>query len=170
MSNINERFYMACYKGDLNIAKELYGLDPSILESPDRARNCFYYACINSHIHVAQWMAAIVEHIILFDPYLLMDICTMTNNQPIAEWVHNTFPVEASKDNHFSFRIACVNSPEIAEWLMKVYPYKYYKDSMGYGCVRNERDERWERRKYVVLFFYKASPYKDIWRKIIEYI
>lgn len=161
---------MACYRGDLDVAMKLYEQDPSILESRDRARNCFYYACINSHIHVAKWMASIIENIILFDPYLLIDICTISNNQPIAEWVHDTFPVEVAKDNHFSFRVACVNSPKIAEWLMTVYPYKYYKDSSGFGCVRDERAERWERRKYAVMFFYRASTYKDIWRKIIGYI
>ena len=161
---------MACYRGDLGLAKELYDLDPSTLESQDRARNCFYYACTHSHINVAKWMASIVEHVVLFDPYLLIDICTISRNQQIAEWVHDTFPVEVAKDNHFTFRVACRSSPEIAQWLMKMYPYKYYIDVSGNGCVRNERDERWEKRKCAVMLFYRASPYRDIWRKIIEYL
>ena len=86
MNGIYVQFYMACYNGDLDVVKELYGKDPSILESRDRARNCFYYACIHSHIHIAKWMASIVEHVILFDPYLLIDICTISKNQAIAEW------------------------------------------------------------------------------------
>ena len=170
MNNNYTQFFMACYRGDLDAVKELYEADPSILESPDRAQGYFYYTCINSHIDIAKWMAHKVENNILFDPYLLIDICTISKNQQIAVWVHDTFPVEIEKDNHFTFRVACVSSPEIAQWLMQVYPYKYYIDASGNGCVRNERDERWERRKYAVIYFYRASTYKDIWRKIIGYI
>jgi len=170
MNNNYTQFFLACYRGDLDGVKELYGLDPSILESQDRAHGYFYYACINSHIDIAKWMASKVENNILFDPYLLIDICTISKNQQIAVWVHDTFPVEIDKDNHFTFRVACVNSPEIAQWLMQVYPYKYYIDASGNGYVRDARSERWEKRKCAMMYFYKASPHKDIWRKIIGYI
>jgi hypothetical protein len=170
MNNTYTQFYLACYTGDLNLVKDLYKSDTSILESRDRARVYFYNACINSQIDVAKWMASILENTILFDPYLLIDICTISKNQKIAEWVHNTFPVEVAKDNHFTFHAACTNSPEIAQWLMQVYPYKYYIDASGNGYVRDARSERWEKRKCAMMYFYKASPHKDIWRKIIGYI
>jgi hypothetical protein len=51
----DEAFRFACYKGHINMAQLLYGLDdkPNIHALDDYA---FRYACENGHINIAQWL------------------------------------------------------------------------------------------------------------------
>lgn len=171
MNNISQQFYHACYHGHLEEATQFIESDPTILTSHDLVKTCFFYTCMNGHLPVAQWLVTQVSTDILFTPYLLIDVCNMCKSLPMAQWIYSTFPINLAKQNHFAFMKACEShSNDIVEWLITLKPYKYYLDESGNGHVRSDEDERWERRKYAMMFFYKTTTHTDIWRKIIKYI
>ena len=66
-----------------------------------------------------------------------------------------------------------IDGKEIIEWLISLYPYKYAIDTDGNTYIRNDIDERWERRKAAIMLLYRTNTFQlsnDIWRNIIMYL
>jgi len=172
--SVNYNFYIACYRGDYELAKYIYESDNSILDSPGMANTCFYYACLRGNIETPKWIASVVDKKVLYNPYLLIDVCKITKSIEIAKWVYANFPINIALDNHFAFR--CLFEPrnavdyELVQWFISLRPYKYYVDLSGNGCVRSDADESWEKRRNAMLIFYRTQGVKDVWCKIISYI
>ena len=171
MNNIYEQFYIGCCHGDLSKLIQLTNENSGILMSRSRAYTCFFCACLNGHIDVAKWLYPQLDQHVFFDPYLLIDVINNSKILEMAQWIYATFPIDIAKDYHFAFRSACeLPNKDIAQWLISLKPYKYYIDARGNAGVRSDEDERWERRKYAMMFFYRTTNHKDVWRKIVEYV
>ena len=176
----NERFYFACYYGNIDVAKEMIKKYPSVIESPSRVFTCFRNACVNGHLSIAKWIYSIPSfHLRRPESYLFIDVCNLQkNNLPLIKWLYDTFEIDITIDNHYVFRAAAsppssLATPDLTQYLMSLNPYKYYIDENGAPNIRSDNDERWERRKNAVMMLYNNSVGKipkEIWRRIIYYI
>lgn len=174
--NNSQIFYLACYHGNYELAKDVYESDPSVMDCDEVANVCFSYSCLHNRIELPKWITTVKDKSVLFNPYLLIDVCNIGNNIGIVQWLCTTFPIDFALDNHYAFRCLFENmkcrNREIADWLISMRPYKYYIDTSGNGIVRSEPDERWERRRMAMMIFYKRNGgiSRDIWRRIVLFL
>ena len=102
----NVDFYYACYRGNLPEVQKL-SEDSSILESIVRAKHYLQTACLKGHIDISNWLIQYptVQNCWI-DKYLLVDVCRLTNNKQMAEWIYLHFrdQVDITLDDHYLFR------------------------------------------------------------------
>jgi hypothetical protein len=151
------RFAVLCLKGKLLEAQQLLQLYPDI-EISIYGEWPFRNACLNGHLHVAQWLLEV-------------------SNQDI----------DISANNEEAFHLACSNGHlEVAKWLQSLKPHLYviyYNENGEYKdyYIRTKEEANWQKRKYLVWLASNECPeenknnllYKlpsDVSRMVIEYV
>ena len=107
------------------------------------------------------------------NPFIL--VC-LHGDLEMAQWLLEQNPnIDLYENYHRAFRYACLRSNrELAEWLRSLRPYKYQICYNAKGHIVNyninsEKEERWQRRKYLVWLASNESPCKNnLFYKITE--
>jgi hypothetical protein len=116
-------FCSACYYGQLETAKWLLSVKPSInINDYERA---FRNACGNGHLEIAKWFLSIKPSINISAKNEQAFRCACGNGHlETAKWLLSIKPsINISADNEDAFRCACENGHlEIAKWILYVNP------------------------------------------------
>ena len=179
-----DKFFKACYKGELNIAKNLL-IDNSHINISANDEYAFRLACEQGHLNIAQWLLHINPDInISVQNESSFRWACAYGRLEIAKWLLEMRPqINISVCDEEAFKLACLYGHlKVAEWLQILKPYLYTINYNADGTyqdyyIRSKKEARWQQTKYLIWLSSPHSPnvnsvfYKlpcDISRYIIQ--
>ena len=165
--NKHVEFCYACKTESLEYCQMLLHINPDINISIQN-ETAFRLACGKGRLEVCQWLLQIKPDIDISanNEHAFAWAC-FNRNLEVCKWLLLVKPdIDISVEYELPFRLACGQRHlEVAQWLQSLKPYSYviyynedgtYKD---YYIITKE--ERWQKRKYLVWLRSNKSPNKE---------
>lgn len=140
---MDNSFHNACRRGDLELAKKIWAVNPNIIGRGDFTFDkIFMWVCCYGHKHILEWVCQLIPDIDLYTNYeeAFRVVCSRGHLE-IAKWIFENKPtLDISSEYEFVFHGACINGHlELAQWLYEIkqqlnLSYEHYDTTYYVAC------------------------------------